>query len=239
MQHSDWILTHLVRNAFLVEGDYRVIKTSACECHTGNPAPSLTPLLNRVLVRRGEDDDKQSRFQQARFLGFIGSSNEVIALSPYGVQRHHGEWRLSPLDDSESDLHEMKTALAQMAKCDWRTPVCKTCQSAQDHKGWHSVECRAGVLPTTVPNTMCSVTATRGLLNAGPDDARVDHESKRQKSARTPAQQESSSISGIKRSTTDVEALRRADAEAEKAMKRARILNEHLQHRWLSRRSLR
>ena len=146
-----------MRNAFLVEGDNRVIKTSPCECHTGNPAPSLTPLLNRVLVRRGEDDDKQSRFQQARFLGFIGSSNEVIALSPYGVQRHHGEWRLSPLDDSESDLRDMKTALAQMAESDWRTLVCKTRQSAQDHKGWHSVECRAGVLPTTVPNTMCSV----------------------------------------------------------------------------------
>ena len=63
---------------------------------------------------------------------------------------------------------------------------------------------------------MWSVTATRGLLNAGPGDVRVDHELKRQKSARTPAQQESSSISGTKRSTTAVEALRRADAEAEK-----------------------
>ena len=51
--------------------------------------------------------------------------------------------------------------------------------------------------------------------------------------------QESSSISGIKLSTTDVELLRRADAEAEKAMKRARILNELVQHRRLSRRSLR
>ena len=26
-QHSDWILNHQVRNAFLVEGDYRAIKT--------------------------------------------------------------------------------------------------------------------------------------------------------------------------------------------------------------------
>ena len=40
-------------------------------------------------------------------------------------------------------------------------------------------------------------------------------------------------------STTDVVGLRRADAEAEKAMKRARILNEHVQHRRLTRRSLR
>ena len=221
-----------MRNAFLVEGDYRVIKTSACECHTGNPAPSLTPLLNPVLVRRGEDDDKQSRFQQARFLGFIGSSNEVIALSPYGVQRHHGEWRLSPLDDSESDLREMKTALAQMAKCDWENSCLQNVSECARSQGlaFSGVSCWSSSYNRAKHDVLCG---------AGPDDARVDHESKRQKSARTPAQQESSSISGIKRSTTDVEALRRADADGEKAMKRARILNEHLQHRWLSRRSLR
>ena len=124
-----------MRNAFSVEGDYRVIKTLACESHTGNPAPSLTPLLNPVVVRRGEDDDKQPRFQQARFLGFVGGPNEVIALRPYGVQRHHGEWLVSPLDDSESDLREKTTALAQMAKCNWRTPVCKTCQESSTSQG--------------------------------------------------------------------------------------------------------
>ena len=31
-------------------------------------------------------------------------SDEVIALHPDGVQRHHGEWVLSPLDDPESNL---------------------------------------------------------------------------------------------------------------------------------------
>ena len=57
----------------------------------------------------------------------------------------------------------------------------------------------------TVPNTMLSVTATKRLFDSGTDDARVDHESKRQKSVETPEQQEHSSCSGIKRSTADVE----------------------------------
>ena len=42
--------------------------------------------------------------QQAWFLGLIAASDEVIALRPGGVQRHHGEWRVSPLDDLESNL---------------------------------------------------------------------------------------------------------------------------------------
>ena len=41
------------------------------------------------------------RFQQAWFLGSIAGSDEVFALHSYGVQRHHGEWRVSPLDDLE------------------------------------------------------------------------------------------------------------------------------------------
>ena len=63
VQHSDWILNHLVRNAFFVEGDYRVIKSSRYESHTGNPVPRSTQLLNRILAGRHEDDDKQPRFQ--------------------------------------------------------------------------------------------------------------------------------------------------------------------------------
>ena len=47
-------------------------------------------------------------FQQAWFLGLIGGSDEVIALHPDGVQRHHGEWRVSPLDDPESNLRVEK-----------------------------------------------------------------------------------------------------------------------------------
>ena len=81
------ILNHLVRNDFLVELDNRAIKTSPHESHTGNPAPRSTSLLNRILVGRRDDDDKQPRFQQAWFLGFIGGSDEV--------QRHHGEWCVS------------------------------------------------------------------------------------------------------------------------------------------------
>ena len=86
------------------------------------------------------------------------------------------------------------------------------------------MECRARVLAATVPNTIWSVTATKRLLDIGTDDVRVDHESKRQKSDETLGQKEPSSSSGIKRSTADVEAMRRADAEAEKALKRARML---------------
>ena len=92
-------------------------------------------------------------------------------------------------------------------------------------KGWHSVECRARVLPGTVPNTMWSVTATKRFLDTGADDVRVDHES-RQKCAETHEQEESSSSSGIKRSSADVETMRRAGAEAERSFKRARMLEE-------------
>ena len=90
VRHSEWILNHLVRNDFLVELHNRVSKTSPYECHTGNPAPRSTSLLNRILVGRRDDDDKQPRFQQAWFLGLIGGSDEVIALHPDGAQRHHG-----------------------------------------------------------------------------------------------------------------------------------------------------
>ena len=57
-----------------------------------------------------DDDDKQPRFQHAWFLGLIRGSDEVIALHPDGVQRHHGEWRVSPLDDPELNLRELKSS---------------------------------------------------------------------------------------------------------------------------------
>ena len=225
VRHSEWILNQLVRNDFLVELDNRVIKTSPYESHTGNPAPRSTSLLNRILVGR-RDDDKQPRFQQAWFLGLIAGSDEVIALHPDGVQRHHGEWRVSPLDDPESNLRELKSALALMTECDWRTLGCKTCQDVRSHKGWHSVECRERVLPTTVPATMWPVATMKRLLDTGADDARDDHESERHKSSddTVPMAQEPSSGSGVKRS--NLEAIRRADAEAEKALKRAKVLQE-------------
>ena len=50
VRHSEWILNHLVRNDFVVELDNRVIKTSQCESHIGNPASRLTSFLNRILV---------------------------------------------------------------------------------------------------------------------------------------------------------------------------------------------
>ena len=133
---------------------------------------------------------------------------------------------VSPLDDSESNLRELKSALALMTECDWRTPGCKTCQDVRYHKGWHSVECRERVLPTTVPDTMWTVATTRRLQHTGADDARDDHESKRHTSSDddVPMAQEPSSASGVKRSK--LEAIRRADAEAEKAVNRAKMLEE-------------
>ena len=70
VRHSD-----LVRNDFLVEDDNLVIKTSPCESHTRHHAPRSTHLLNRILVGRRDDDDKQPRVQQAWFLGLIGLRN--------------------------------------------------------------------------------------------------------------------------------------------------------------------
>ena len=187
---------------------------------------TLEILLRDQLVGRRDDDDKQPRFQTAWFLGLISGSDEVIALHPDGVQRHHGEWRVSPLDDPESNLRELTSALALMTEVDWRTPGSKTCQDIRYHKGWHSVECRERVLPPTVPDTMWPVASTKRHLDTGADDARDDHESKRHKNSdnTVPMAQEPSSGSGVKR--TNVEAIRRADAEAEKALKRAKVLEE-------------
>ena len=92
VRHSEWILNHFWegRNDFVVELDKRVIKTSPYESHIGNPAPRSASLLNRFLVGRRDDDDKQTRFQTVWFLGLISGSDEVTALHPYGAQRHHG-----------------------------------------------------------------------------------------------------------------------------------------------------
>ena len=67
MRHSEWFLNHLVRNDFVVELDNRVTKTRPYESHTGNLASRSTSLLNRILVGRRDDDDKQPRFQTAWF----------------------------------------------------------------------------------------------------------------------------------------------------------------------------
>ena len=114
VRHSEWILSHLVRNDFVVELDNRVIKFSPYENHTGNPGLKSTSLLSRILVGRRDDGDGQPRFQTAWFLGLISGSDEVIALHPDGVQRHHGEWRVSPMDNVESNLRELKGAPALM-----------------------------------------------------------------------------------------------------------------------------
>ena len=67
---------------------------------------------------------------------------------------------------------------------------------------------------------MWLVASTKRLLDAGADDTRDDHESKRHKNfddTMPMAQEKPSSGSGVKR--FNFEAIRRADAEAEKALK--------------------
>ena len=66
---------------------------------------------------------------------------------------------------------------------------------------------------------MWSVATTKRLLDTGADDARDDHESNRHKSSddTVPMAQEPSSGSGVKRSNLEV--IRRADVEADKAVK--------------------
>ena len=110
-----------------------------------------------------------------------------------------------------------------MTEVDRRTPECKTCQDVRYHKGLHSVECRERVLPPTVPDTVWLVATTGRLLDTGADDARDDHESKRHKNFDDTVPMASSG-SGVKRS--NLEAIRRADVEAEKALKRAKVLEE-------------
>ena len=122
VRHSEWILNHLVRNDFLVEDDNRVMKTSPHESHTGCPAPRSTSLLIVFWLVDVMMTTNSKRFQPAWFWGLIVGSVEVIALHSHGVQRHHGEWRVSLLGDSESNLCELKTTLSLMTECDWRTP---------------------------------------------------------------------------------------------------------------------
>ena len=185
VRHSEWILNHLLRNDFIVEVDNRVIKTSPYRVTLEILLPNSTSFLNRILVGRRDDDDKQPRFQHAWFLGLIGGSDEVIALQPDGVQRHHGEWRVSPLDDPESKIARVESSSGSSDRM--RLEV-----------SW--------------------------LQDTGADDARNDHEAKRHKDDALPMEQEPSSSSGVKRA--NVEAICRADAEAEKAVKRAKMLEE-------------
>ena len=133
VRHREWILNHLVRNDFLLSWTTRVTLEILLrdQLHFSIVSWSVNAMVTQ-----------QPRFQTAWFLGLIAGSDEVIALHPGGVQRHHGEWRVIPLDDLESNLRELKSSLALMTDVDWRTPGCKTCQDVRYHRGWHSVECR-------------------------------------------------------------------------------------------------
>ena len=116
LRDSEWLLNRPVRSVFQVE--------AGAQCGQDIPmrrphsASRATDLLKRILVRRREDNDKQSRFKQERFLGVIAACGEVIALYPDGRQRHHGECRESPLDDPEASTWELQLALTQMRAVD-------------------------------------------------------------------------------------------------------------------------
>ena len=71
---------------------------------------------------------------------------------------------------------------------------------------------------------MWPIVSTKRLLDTGADDARNEHEAKRHKDDALPMEQEPPPRPGAKR--PNVEAIRRADAEAEKAVKRAKMLEE-------------
>ena len=86
---------------------------------------------------------------------------------------------------------------------------------------------RERVLPTTVPDTMWPVAMTKRNFSTLVQMTHATTRSqKRHKSSgdTVPMAQEPSSGSGVKRS--NLEAIRRADAEAEKAVKRANMLEE-------------
>ena len=151
------------------------------------------------------------------------------------------------LTDACEQMHKemIQRALALMTEYDWRTLGCKTCQDVRYHKVWHSAECRERVLLATVPDTTWPVATTKRLLDTTAEDARDDHLSKRHKSSfgTVSMPQVLSSGSGVKRS--NLEAIRRADAEAEKALKRAKLEEERRaskrasQHQWMNWWSLR
>ena len=73
---------------------------------------------------------------------------------------------------------------------------------------------------------MWPVASTKRLQDTGADDARNDHESKRHKKSDNTVTmaQEPSSGSGVKR--FNLEAIRRADAEAKKDLKRTTVLED-------------
>ena len=163
--------------------------------------------------------------QQAWFLGLIAGSDEVTALHRDGVQRLI--MVACPLDDRESDLRELRSAAALVKLSVGEHVGARRVRMFDVTKvGWHSAECRERVLPPTVPDTMWPVATTKRVLDIGADDERDDHESKRHKNSDdiVPMAQEPSSGSGVKRS--NFEAIRRADAEAKKTLKRAKVLEE-------------
>ena len=68
-----------------------------------NPVPKTPNLLNRMLIGRRENDDKNNASSKLGLV-LIGNSGVVIALHHDGVLRHHDDWRVCTLNDSASNL---------------------------------------------------------------------------------------------------------------------------------------
>ena len=84
---------------------------------------------------------------------------------------------MSPLDDPESNLRELKSALALITEVDWRTLDCKTCQDVRYITMVSTLWNENEFLLPTVPDTMWFA-STKRLLHIVADDARDDHETK-------------------------------------------------------------
>ena len=126
---------------------------------------------------------------------------------------------MTPLDDPESNLRDLKEAPALTTECEWRTPGCKTCQDVRHHKGWHSAE-REFSLQRYL--TRC------GRLRRRKDSwtlVQMMHaETMRRSDAKIIQRRWYRNPPLVL--VSNIEDIRRADAEAEKALKRARLLDE-------------
>ena len=130
-RHSEWLLNHLPRSDFPGGSWSSRGQDITIRNPTGNPAPRSTELLERILVQRREDDDKQPRFQLTLLLGVIAGDGEVIALRPDGsLAPPRSALRCVP-----TSARELQVALTQMSAIDWRTPGCKKRENTQYHKG--------------------------------------------------------------------------------------------------------
>ena len=125
----------------------------------------------------------------------------------------------SQLDDPESNLRELNSAPEIMTEVDWRTPGCDitkvgTLRNAENEFFLRRYQTRCGLSFQRI-DFWTLVQMTHVMITSQNDTEAL---------TTLPMAQEPSSGSGVKRS--NLEAIRRADAEAEKALKRVKVLEE-------------